>query len=302
MALAPFKDPAWAIWACSPGAYPICAQNRSDVWFEVHRWQPTPPGKFGSPGTKPWFSPEFHTFLSQHKGPVYMAAVDPTIPQSVRIPFEMLREKHGPYLWQSTMSYMLALAIEELAPRAAAGEQVSIGLWGVDMCASEEWAYQRPACQHFIGLAKSLGINIVLPEESDLMRPPTMYGVGELSPRHIRVTAMLAEARAVKAQADQQVANGQHVAAITQGRIAVLEYMLATWMDDVDVDPSQAISFSGLYAKPVGSMLAANTTSDAAMVAAEKAMAAEAAERAGVLSQHYQRNVSDHTDDLVASA
>ena len=27
MALAPFKDPAWSIWACSPGAFPICADN-----------------------------------------------------------------------------------------------------------------------------------------------------------------------------------------------------------------------------------------------------------------------------------
>ena len=45
MTLAPFKDESWAIWACSPGAYPHCAQNRSDVWFEPHRWQPTPPGQ-----------------------------------------------------------------------------------------------------------------------------------------------------------------------------------------------------------------------------------------------------------------
>ena len=271
MGLAPFKDPAWAIWACSPGAYSICAQNRSDVWFEVHRWQPTPPGKFGAPGTKPWFSPEFHTFLSQHKGPVFMAAVDQTIPQSTRIPFEMLREKYGPYVWQSTMSYMLALAIEELAPRAAAGEQVSIGLWGVDMSAAEEWAYQRPACQHFLGLAMSLGINVALPEESDLMRPPTMYGIGELNPRHIRLTAMLAEAKAHKAQCDAQIANGQHVAAVTSGRISMLEYLLASWTDDVEVDLRQAISFAGQFKQPVGSLTAADGATGAEVLTLPKA-------------------------------
>ena len=165
MELAPFKDPRWAIWACSPGAYSVCAKNRSDVWFEPHRWMPTPPGQFGAPGTKPWFRPEFHTFLKEHKGPVFMSQAEPTIPNSVRIPFEELRVKYGPYFWTSTLSYMLALAIEALEPRARAGEKVFIGLWGVDMAASEEWAYQRPGCQHFIGLAMSLGIEIVLPLE-----------------------------------------------------------------------------------------------------------------------------------------
>ena len=75
MALAPFDDKSWAIWACSPGAYSICAQKRSDVWFEPHRWQPSEPGKYGAPGTKPWFSPEFHQFLKEHKGPVFMSKV-----------------------------------------------------------------------------------------------------------------------------------------------------------------------------------------------------------------------------------
>lgn len=266
MALAPFKDPAWAIWACSPGAFSICAQNRSDVWFEVHRWMPTSPGKFGAPGTKPWFSPEFHAFLKAHKGPVYMSAVDPSIPSSVRIPFEDLQAKHGPYFWQSTMSYMLALAIEELAPRASAGEQVAIGLFGVDMSATEEWAYQRPACQHFIGMAKSLGINIVLPQESDLMRPPTMYGKGELNPRHIRLTAMIAEANAARAQLVQQGQQiGQQLATV-DGRLQVLNYMLATWSDDVEVDVAQAVSFAGQFSKGTGALTAANAEATGAEV------------------------------------
>lgn len=243
MALAPFKDPSWAIWACSPGAYPICAQNRSDVYFEVHRWQPTPPGQFGAPGTKPWFSPEFDAFLREHKGPVFMSQVVPSIPSSVRIPFEHLIKKYGRYFWQSSMSYMLAMAIEVLAPRVQAGEKVAIGLWGVDMSASEEYAYQRPACQHFIGLAMALGISIVLPEESDLMRPPTMYGIGELNPRHIKLQARLAEVSAQKAQLSAQ--NEQNVRRVLQldGMMAELNYQLATWTDDLTPDPKEAVSF-----------------------------------------------------------
>lgn len=253
VALAPFKDEKWAIWACSPGCFPICAQHRSDVWFEPHRWQPTAPGQFGAPGTKPWFSPEFHAFLKKHKGPVFMSAIDPTIPMSVRIPFEMLRDKYGPYFFSSTISYMIAMAIEVLAPRSQF-EKVSIGMFGVDMAATEEWAYQRPACQHFLGLAMSLGINVVLPPESDLMRPTTMYGIGELNPRHIRILARKKESEALLAQATQQHNESAQRIHQLRGQIAEQDYLLNVWADDVEPNLLQAVSFSQEYQKPVGAL------------------------------------------------
>jgi hypothetical protein len=254
MTLAPFKDPKWSIWACSPGAYPICAQNRSDVWFEPHRWMPTPPGQMGAPGTKPWFSPEFNMFLGSHKGPVFMSKVHTSIPMSVRIPYEDLVKKYGPFFFTSTVAYMIAMAIDALQERAARGEKVTIGLWGVDMSATEEWSYQRPGCQHFIGLAKSLGINILLPQESDLMRPPTMYGIGEHNPRHIRMSARLAEAQAQKAHLAAQHDEIIKRTMTVNGIISELEYMLGAWTDDVESDVTQAVSFSSQFVKPVGEL------------------------------------------------
>lgn len=253
MEMAPFKDPKWAIWACSPGAYSVCAKNRSDVWFEPHRWLPSAPGLFGAPNTKPWFSPEFHEFLSNHKGPVFMSEVQPSIPTSVRLPFEQLIEKYGPYFWTSTISYMIAMAIEILQPRAAAGEKVFLGLWGIDMAATEEWAYQRPGCQHFIGLAMAAGINVVLPAETDLMRPPTMYGIGEHNPRHIRFLARKVDLEARIAAATAQAGQLQQQILQLTGAKAEMEYVLAAWSDDVKTDLKDAISFAGEYAKPVGS-------------------------------------------------
>jgi hypothetical protein len=256
MALAPFKDLSWAIWACSPGTYPICAQNRSDVWFEPHRWLPTAPGQFGAPGTKPWFSPEFHTFLSEHKGPVFMSKVQESIPMSMRIPFEQLIEKYGPYCWTSTIAYMIAIAIDVLAPRAANGEKVAIGLWGIDMAATEEWSYQRPGCQHFIGLAQSLGIEIVLPAESDLMRPPTMYGIGELNPRHIRLSSRKVEVEAQIAQLTAQHDELIKRTMLLKGALGELDYMLGAWSDDIRPDMKHAVSFAQEYARPVGALSA----------------------------------------------
>lgn len=262
MALAPFKDPSWAIWACSPGAYSICAQNRSDVWFEPHRWLPTSPGMFGAPGTKPWFSPEFHQFLANHKGPVMMTGDYATlrdqgsaeellakfgppqksIPTSVPIPYGALVRDFGPYFWTSTISYMLAMAIATLVPRVKNGENVFIGLWGVDMSATEEWAYQRPGCQHFVGLAAAMGIHVVLPQESDLMRPPTMYGIGEANPRHIKWLAKKAELEARRAQIAAQQNEAVTQSMQINGALSEINYLLDSWCDDVDPDITKAIS------------------------------------------------------------
>lgn len=254
MALAPFKDKSWSIWACSPGAFPICAANRSDVWFEPHRWQPTEPGLPFAPGTKPWFSADFHTFLGAHAGPVFMSEVQTSIQNSVRIPFEPLIAKYGPYFWTSTIAYMIAMAIEALAPRAQAGEEVVIGLWGVDMSATEEWAYQRPGCQHFIGLAMSLGINVLLPQESDLMRPPTMYGIGELNPRHVVLSARKAAAEAQKAQLTAQHDQIIKQSMVVSGVLQEIDYQLGAWTDDVTPDIRQAVSFAHQFKRPVGEL------------------------------------------------
>ncbi len=244
--LAPFNDPSWAIWVCSPGAFAVAAQRRSDVYFETHRFQPSAPGRSGEAGTRPHFSPEFHQFLREHKGPVFMSAVDPTIPNSVRIPFEALIEKYGPYFFTSSISWMLALAIEQM-PQA-------IGLWGIDMSSTEEWNYQRPACQHFVGMAKALGIEVILPPESDLMRPGLIYGLGEINPRHIKLSARLDNFHKQRGACRAQIQQLQQQDAYLSGAIDDATYIINTWCDDIaEPDLAQAMSYSAQYhARPKG--------------------------------------------------
>lgn len=251
--LAPYKDDKWAIWCVSPAVYPQAP--RSDVWFELHRFFPAFPGGGAAPNTRPWFSPEFTAFLNQYKGPVFMSAEMPHIPNSVRYPFEQAISRYGPYHFCSSVSWMLAMAIDtilekrekcELKPREG-----SIGMWGIDMSASEEYAYQRPSCQHFLGMAMGLGINVVLPPESDLMRPPLMYGIGEQSQRHIKLTMRLAELEQLERNANAVIANAQIELAKTIGAKGAIEYVMQSWCDDVTPDLTKATSLASEYVKPV---------------------------------------------------
>ena len=36
---APYHDPSWLVWGCSPGAYGVVPKGRSNVWWELHLYE-----------------------------------------------------------------------------------------------------------------------------------------------------------------------------------------------------------------------------------------------------------------------
>ena len=216
IALAPYSDPSWNIWACSPGAYGVCP--RTDRFFELHRWEPPTVGK---PGTgAPWFSPEYCAWLAGHPH-VVMTEKVPAVPNSHRLPREELIAKYSAYWFTSSLTWMFAMALEVGA--------TTIAFFGVDMAATEEYGYQRAACQYFIQLARSRGIEVIIPPESDLDIPPPLYGVGEWDHATIKLTARKRELDHRLAQANQQFENAKLEATFLRGAIDDLTYMLNTW-------------------------------------------------------------------------
>lgn len=230
---APFGDPSWEIWACSPGAYPHLA--RVDEFWEVHRWEP---GQVGKPQTqKAWFTPEYVAWIKMQKR-VWVS--DPEalaeVPNAQLLPWRELVDIYGHYCWTSSIAYMLAMAIEKIKAarltRTTAEVDV-IGLWGVDMAANEElYSGQRAACQWFIQVVRGCGIEFYVPPESDLLVPPPMYGVVETHHRHIKYTERLRELEARKAQCDAQARHIADTALFLQGALDDMRYHLTMWMHE----------------------------------------------------------------------
>jgi hypothetical protein len=212
--LAPYGSPDWKIWGCSPGAQAVVP--RSDVWFELHRWEPG----------QPWFSKDYCNFLRDYPGTVWMAENVPEVKNCKVIPVDYLVGKYGPYFFTSTLSWMFALAMEE--------NPQSIGLWGVDMAASDEWGYQRAGCQFFAMLARSKGIEVGVPPESDLLRPAPLYGVCETSHVHIKMLARQRELQQRIAGVQAEYNQKYHELTFLQGAIDDLNWNQQTWAGNVD--------------------------------------------------------------------
>lgn len=252
--LAPYGDPSWHIWGCSPGLYPIA--QRVDAWFELHRWEPP---VIGVPSAqKPWFTPEYVLWMGQRKCPVWMNDKVPEIPSSRALPVQDLVKKWGDYFFTSSIAWMLAMAIDtiqadrerrakeaaalervvkanDITAPAIAPEQDCIGLFGVDMSAAEEYMWQRPGCHFFITMAHALKIRLVVPEESDILRPPPLYGISESWHRSIKFLARtdMLKARLRNVEIGQK--NLADEAAFVKGALDDNEYHRRTWIQDYDV-------------------------------------------------------------------
>lgn len=217
---APYNDPEWQVWGCSPGAYGVVP--RSDAWFELHRWEPQIPGK---PATgQPWFSPEYVEFLTRYKGTVWMAnPVPPEIANAKAVPMDELIQKYGPYFFTSSLSWMFAMALE--TPGVT-----EIALFGVDMSAHEEYGQQRPGCQYFITLAIQRGIKVTIPPESDLLQPAYFYGVTENTPMMVKMTARRNELMGRLQAAEGRLNQARDEANFLRGALDDVDYITKTWV------------------------------------------------------------------------
>ncbi len=242
VALAPYSDPSWQLWGCSPGAYFRVA--RAECWFETHRWEPPTIGKPGE--QKPWFSPEYVAWLYKHPC-VWGFDLPENMPGAKKIPEIALRRKYGDYFFTSTLAWMFAMAIEVIEQDGKETGNTrghEIGLWGVDMAATEEYGYQRAGCQFFCQIAQSLGIKIVVPHESDLLTPPILYGRVETQPKHIKLMARKAELEQRLANAKAAKTNAEREEYFLTGAIDDIDYMMKMWSHD---GPTHSADFDRIF-------------------------------------------------------
>lgn len=240
------------MFGCSPGVYPRVDLSNLRGWFELHRWEP---GIIGKPDTqKPWFSPEYVQWMKQLPPHVnlWMNDTYPDVPNGKRLPIENLIARFGSYFFTSSVAMMMACAIEDILERRAEIAKRAevlpddhlpdvIGLWGVDMAATEEYGYQRAGCQYFVTIAALLNIQIYVPPESDLLRPMPVYGFVENEWFHIKNTQRLRELTSRRDQARNAMAGAQSQMAFLDGAIDDMNYQMQTWggdRDGVGIEPA----------------------------------------------------------------
>jgi hypothetical protein len=208
--LAPFNDPSWEIWACSPQNYDF---PRVDAWFELHNLD----RKF-VPANEPYVR------TLTHHDRVYVSAPDARLPNGILYDKDPMVAKYGPWFFSSSLAWMLAMAIEHRPEK--------IGIWGVDMSAADEYGYQRAGCHYFIEMASRAGIEVMLPPQCDLAMPPPLYGWKEHYPMYWKLKESQKELESRMNQAGSKEKQLEEERLILKGARDYLEYIKNTWLVD----------------------------------------------------------------------
>lgn len=103
--------------------------------------------------------------------PLYMLVKHPDVPMSIRYPIEAVQQMVPPArrrkVFSSSFDYLIALAIYEGYQRIEA--------YGFEMGSETEYRYQREGAAYWIGYCDAYGIELVLPDNTALLRNK-MYG------------------------------------------------------------------------------------------------------------------------------
>src|SRR6185437_4487461 len=164
---APLDLAGWEIWGLAWDLLP-----RADRLFEMHEnWRFFLGNDEDAARHKAW--------LIGAGVPVYMLKREADVPLSVAYPMDevaasMGRTCHGTAYLESSIAYMMALAIVEKADR--------IGIWGCDLATGGEYAYQRPNMEYLIGLARGRGIKVFVPPQNALLSPMRRVPYGMADP------------------------------------------------------------------------------------------------------------------------
>jgi len=208
--LAPFNDPTWQIWGCSPGNMNVLP--RYDAWFEIHSNLLWPEHEsYGRP---------YIEWLKTLKCPVYMQD-SITVPNATPLPWKELVAEFKDYFFTSSFAWMMAFAMKMGAKE--------IALYGIDMASRDEYILQRPGFYFFKHEAERRGIKVTAPNESDIMQSPALYAFSDSTPLGRKILAREAE---VKQRVNAMIAERDKLAqniTYLQGALEDLDYFKSIW-------------------------------------------------------------------------
>ena len=189
--LAPVQDESFDVWAVAAFGrkHPQLA-GFVDVLFEMH-------------SEKVWKVPRVYEQLQGFGGPVVMLDKQPSVPGSVRYPYEEVhaeyyREAMGDWLYATnSVVYMLMLA-------GLMGYE-EVHMYGVHMAHQSEYGHQKPNCTYFLGWLAAKGCTVVVPGPARLLSAPYLYGYEDKAEEIAALRNDQARYEKEKAEYDQQI-------------------------------------------------------------------------------------------------
>lgn len=262
---APWTDSDWEKWTVNDLYKYVTSPGQVHRVFEMHHLI----------GLGPRRNPDHEKWLKSGMCPVYMQEHRPEYPSSVALPRMELMEcfgdaafggRAGCDYFTNSVSWMIALALYETSSWVTLPDGrrlrlcdpgTKIHLYGIDMAGgmqapegvidtNSEYAAQRPSCEFWLGVAKCMGVELHIPDNSDLLKAPALYGYDTSAPLRVKLQGKLQNMKEQKiqvmqqrAQLQAQLVEAEKAIAKIDGATEMAKYVQGVWTMPTDIAVGQ---------------------------------------------------------------
>jgi len=186
---APIHDKSFEFWALND-MFAVIPEGIATRWFEIHTRNNIEICHTRNAAI------DYLGWFQKSTIPVYMQEKFDDIPASIKYPLEEITKYFGRQYFKSSLDYMMALALYE------GFEEIHV--YGVNMAVGDEYAYQKPSMEYWIGRAEGMGVKVVLPAGCDLMKGYFRYGYDEQKETDLLIKAQSKNAELARQAAEYQ--------------------------------------------------------------------------------------------------
>ena len=221
---APFEDSSWEIWATGPGGH-VRPDFENDFhrWFELHDMAENDPklGPVLDAGYFEWLADVATRKKVYYRPPVYKGLT------GHKFPWDEIKSRHSGYFLDSTVAWMMAFCYDYC-------DVDEIGLFGSDFATDSERQKQRKGGKHFMELFKLKGVEVAVPEISEMSYDPEPYpeesAMGKKFHAHLKsLEPVVQEAEAAIAKAKDTIEQQQLHLERVRGTMETLVFFKDNW-------------------------------------------------------------------------
>lgn len=210
---APWGDDSYEKWGCNalyahdgqpPNGVPIAEFTR---WFDIHENGIIPDARWKA--------------YQQLGLPVYVQQTRDDMPNTIAFPRTDIERALDSRYFTSTIAWQLALALMMGFRR--------IEIYGVDMAQKDEYFFQRPCVEYWIGRAEGMGVEVEIARTSDLMSATHQYAFGSDDGLRAKLREKLTHHEKRIAALNHQINQAQLSKATIEGARQATEWMINSW-------------------------------------------------------------------------
>ena len=156
--------------------------------------------------------------------PIFLQTAHDDLPGVRVFPKDAIVERFGTYI-RSSFDWILLHLYQEIEAEGGDYKSLYVTCHGIDMCADEEYGYQKPSFEGWLRYGQGQGMTLNMPPECDLFKSRGVYGWETNGQFAFRVRAKEEELEMRKAKEEAELESAKSRGYTASGALQAFKYL-----------------------------------------------------------------------------